>query len=144
MALPDHGRRSKGRIIAVLAGGGVIVALAVVLAVAPLLHRPAPPTSPVAQTLLISMAGFSPGRVRVPADRPITLTIVNPDSRFHTDGGWHQFAIDALRVDVRVAPRAQQTVTLGPLRPGVYEFYCDICCGGRSNPSMVGRLEVTG
>lgn len=127
-----------------LAGGGVIVVLAVALAVAPLLHRPAPSTSPVAQTLLISMAGFSPGRVRVPANRPITLTIVNPDSRFHTDGGWHQFAIDALRVDVRVAPREQKTVTLGPLRPGVYEFYCDVCCGGRANPSMVGRLEVRG
>ena len=64
MALPDHGRRTKGRIIAVLAGGGVIVALAVLLAVAPLLHRPAPPASPVAQTLLISMAGFSGGRIR--------------------------------------------------------------------------------
>ncbi len=141
-----HGERADiAKRLVLLVGGGTIIVVAVVLAVAPLRRKPAaPPASAVSQTILISMAGFSPARLRVPANQAITLTVVNPDSRFHTDGGWHQFAIDTLRVDVRVEPRAQKTVTLGPLAPGVYEFYCDICCGGRANPSMVGRLEVAG
>jgi len=43
-----------------------------------------------------------------------------------------------------VAPHATKTVTLPALRAGRYEFYCDVCCGGRANPSMIGVLEVQG
>lgn len=122
------------------------MALALVLAVLPLVNEsrlPAP--TGAAQNVVVSMAGFSPNRLTVPAGRPFTVTLVNPDSQFHTDGGgWHQFAIDALGIDARIAPRSQQIVNLGPLAPGTYEFYCDICCGGRSNPSMRGVLEVRG
>lgn len=131
---------------AALAGGGVIIVLALALAITPLLNNaPAPPASPAAQSVVISMAGFSPNRLTVPAGQPLTLTVANPDSQFHTDGGgWHQFAIDALEIDVRVAPHSRQIVTLGPLAPGKYVFYCDICCGGKTNPSMIGILEVKG
>lgn len=139
-------RRAETRkATAVIAGGGVVIALALTLAITPLLDRPSPPSTPSAQTVVISMAGFSPSVLKVQVGRPITLTIVNPDSQFHADGGgWHQFAIDAIDIDVRVAPRSQQTVSLGPLAVGRYEFYCDVCCGGRANPSMIGILEVTG
>lgn len=142
----------RGRTILVLGGGAVVLALAAVLALAPVLTNGVrPPTAdgvrptPGGPTVVISMAGFTPNRLTVRAGEPVTLTLRNPDSQFHTDGGgWHQFAIDALKLDVRVPPRSMQTVALGALAPGTYEFYCDICCGGRANPSMIGILEVTG
>ncbi len=138
--------RFRWRAVAVLGGGAVLMALALLLAMMPVVSRP---TAPVAtgpsQTVLISMAGFSPEMLSIPAHQAVTLTLVNSDSQYHTDGGgWHQFAIDALRLDVRVPPRGQKTVTLGPLPPGRYEFYCGVCCGGKSNPSMIGILEVQG
>lgn len=130
----------------ILGGGAVVVVLAGVLALAPMLgSRSATPPASGAQTVMISMAGFTPNRVTVLAGQPVTLNIENPDSQFHTDGGgWHQFAIDALKLDVRVAPHATKTVSLPALSAGRYEFYCDICCGGRANPSMLGVLEVRG
>ena len=140
---------SRTTTLLLLAAGGAVILLAAVLAFVPLLNRTgAPPTSGPRtenQTIVISMAGFAPSRLTARAGRPITLTIVNPDSQFHADGGgWHQFAIDTIGIDVRVAPRSQQTITLGPLAAGRYEFYCDVCCGGRANPSMLGVLEVQG
>lgn len=133
------------RMFLVLGGGAAILVLAGVLALAPVLDlRPAPPP-PGAQAVVISMAGFTPNRFTVVAGRPITLTIENPDSQFHTDGGgWHQFAIDDIKLDVRIAPHSTKTVTLPALSAGTYQFYCDICCGGRANPSMLGVLEVRG
>ena len=139
-------RRDHWRAALVLGGGAVVVVFAGVLALAPMLGlRSATPPASGAQTVVISMAGFTPNRVTVPAGQQITLSIENPDSQFHTDGGgWHQFAIDALKLDVRVAPHATKTVNLPALNAGRYEFYCDICCGGRANPSMIGVLEVRG
>lgn len=129
----------------VVGGAAVVVILAGALALAPLLGPRPTPSTAGAQTVVISMAGFTPNRFTVLAGRSITLTLENPDSQFHTDGGgWHQFAIDEIKLDVRVAPHSTKTLTLPALRAGMYQFYCDICCGGRSNPSMQGLLEVRG
>ncbi len=95
--------------------------------------------------VVVSMAGFDPSTLRVPAGRPFTVRLVNPDSQFHTDGGgWHQFRIEKLGVDVRIAPKSDRSQVFAGLAPGTYEFYCDICCGGKENPSMRGVIEVTG
>jgi heme/copper-type cytochrome/quinol oxidase subunit 2 len=144
MARPRRGR-THWRTILVLGGGTVVVILAGILALAPLLNlRPTPPPAG-AQTVVISMAGFTPNRFTVLAGQPITLTLENPDSQFHTDGGgWHQFAMDEIKLDVRIAPHSTKTVTLPALSAGTYQFYCDVCCGGRVNPSMLGVLEVRG
>jgi plastocyanin len=89
------------------------------------------------------MSGFSPSRIDAQAGVPLTLRFVNDDTRFHTDGGgWHQFAIDELGVDVKIAPQSTQEVTITPSASGSYEFYCNVCCGGRQNPYMVGTLTV--
>jgi plastocyanin len=96
-----------------------------------------------AVTVQVSMSGFSPGRITAQAGVPLTLRFVNKDSQFHTDGGgWHQFAIDDLGVDVKIAPESTREVTITPGANGSYEFYCDICCGGKENPYMVGTLAV--
>jgi len=91
-----------------------------------------------------TMEGFTPRVIQAKVGKSITIQLVNRDTRFHTDGGgWHQFAIDALGVNAKVGPESTQLVTLTPTREGTYEFYCDVCCGGKESPSMRGRLEVS-
>jgi peptide/nickel transport system substrate-binding protein len=36
------------------------------------------------------------------------------------------------------------TVTFTPDKAGTYTFYCDICCGGKANPTMNGQIVVEG
>ncbi len=124
----------------------VVVGLAGVLAIAPMVaDRSSSRSVPAAGEVLVSMAGFAPATLQARAGEDLALTFVNADSRFHTDGGgWHQFRIDALNVDVNIPPSSRTTATLQDLPAGTYEFYCDVCCGGKENPAMRGVLEVTG
>lgn len=108
-----------------------------------------PPKAPASlgeeHRVITTMEGFTPRTLRVAAGRPFTVRLVNPDSQYHTDGGgWHQFRVEALGVDVRIPPRSERSQTFARLAPGTYEFYCDVCCGGKESPSMRGVIEVTG
>jgi len=90
-----------------------------------------------------TMGGFSTEVIRAKAGRPLTVRLTSVDTRFHTDGGGkHQFAIDALGVNIIAPPEGTREVTFTPPAPGVYEYYCDVCCGGRANPTMQGKLIV--
>ena len=89
-----------------------------------------------------SMAGFSPTTIRVPTGEPVTLRLISMDSPLHQGGGEHQLAIDELEIDLRAAARESAAATFTPTAPGVYQFYCDVCCGGRVDPSMQGTLIV--
>jgi len=90
-----------------------------------------------------TMGGFSPSLIRAKAGRPLTVRLTSVDTRFHTDGGGkHQFAIDALGVNIIAPPLGTREATFMPPVPGIYEYYCDVCCGGRANPTMVGKLIV--
>ncbi len=90
-----------------------------------------------------TMGGFSTDVIRAKAGRPLTVQLTSVDTRFHTDGGGkHQFAIDALGVNIIAPPQGTAEATFTPPRPGVYDFYCDVCCGGRANPTMQGKLIV--
>ena len=94
--------------------------------------------------IAVSMAGFSPSRIATRAGEPVTIRLVNKDNRYHKDGGgWHQFAIDELGVDIRVPPLETRTFTFTPEETGLFDFYCEVCCGGRANPYMHGALTVT-
>ncbi len=111
-----------------------------------LLWRPFRPLPAVGADVRIqtTMEGFTPPVIRAKVGRPITIQLVNRDTQFHTDGGgWHQFAIDELNVNAKVGPESTQLVTLTPTQAGTYEFYCDVCCGGKESPSMRGKLEVS-
>ncbi|HXF82238.1 MAG TPA: cupredoxin domain-containing protein [bacterium] len=139
-------RASRARAIWFGIAAAAVLGAAVYLATAPF-RPPAAAPAPGAEgrPVVVSMAGFEPPNLRVSAARDVVLTFINPDSQFHVDGGgWHQFRIETLNVDVRIAPRSQKTVNLGRIPPGTYVFYCDLCCGGKENPSMRGTLEVTG
>ena len=49
---------------------------------------------------------------------------------------------DEIKLDVRIPPHSTKTLTLPALRAGMYQFYCDVCCGGKENPSMQGLLKI--
>ena len=89
-----------------------------------------------------SMAGFSPAEIRVPLGEPVTIRLTSLDSPLHKGGGKHQLAIDEFGVDIRAAARESASATFTPDQPGTYTFYCDVCCGGRSSPSMQGKFVV--
>jgi len=106
--------------------------------------RPIPP--PMAGTVIevaADMSGFDPTEIRIRAGQPVTIRVTSLDNSHHTDGGGqHQWAVDELRVNIVAPPEGTSYATFTPDRPGEYVFYCDICCGGRANPSMQGRLIV--
>lgn len=90
-----------------------------------------------------TMGGFSTTVIRAKAGRPLTVRLTSVDTRFHTDGGGkHQFAVDGLAVNIIAPPLGTREATFTLPAPGVYEYYCDVCCGGRANPTMVGKLIV--
>ena len=89
------------------------------------------------------MGGFSRKEVRIKAGEPVTVRLRSLDNSHHTDGGGkHQWAVDELRVNIIAPPEGSSSKTFTPAKPGTYTFYCDICCGGRANPTMSGRLIV--
>ncbi len=99
--------------------------------------------APVDVTLRIDMGGFTPATLTAPANKPLRVRIVNPDSSMHSDGGGiHGFTIVKLGVDARIQPETTQVVSLPPSAAGDYAFYCDTCCGGKENPSMQGLLKL--
>ncbi|HBH04104.1 MAG TPA: cupredoxin domain-containing protein [Candidatus Rokubacteria bacterium] len=100
-----------------------------------------PPGGDVAE-IKGTMSGFSTAEIRAKAGRPLTVRLTSVDTRFHTDGGGkHQFAIDALGVNIIAPPEGTREATFTP-PAGVYDYYCDVCCGGKANPTMRGKLIV--
>ena len=108
--------------------------------------RPAPP--PMAGNVIevsASMSGFDQKEIHVKAGVPVTIRLTSLDNEHHTDGGGkHQWAIDDLGVNIITQPESSNYATFTPTKAGTYTFYCDICCGGKANPTMSGKLIVEG
>ena len=106
--------------------------------------RPAPPA--IAGNVIdveASMSGFDKKEIRVKVGQPVTIRLTSIDNSHHTDGGGkHQWAVDELGVNVITQPESSNTVTFTPDTAGTYTFYCDICCGGKANPTMNGQIVV--
>ena len=91
------------------------------------------------------MGGFSITEIRAKAGEAMTVRLTSLDNQYHTDGGGkHQWAVDELGVIIVAPPEGSSFATFTPDTPGKYTFYCDICCGGRANPTMNGTLIVEG
>lgn len=83
-------------------------------------------------------------RIDARVGQPITIKLTSLDTPYHSDGGGkHQFAIDELGVSIVAQPKSANQTTFTPTQAGTYQYYCGICCGGRANPTMRGKLVVT-
>ena len=129
---------------------GVFATIALVIgivAVNLVVGRLQPPGTPETGALQVhaSMDGFDPNQLTVKAGQTVKIQLASMDTSMHSDGGgWHQFAIDELNVNWRVGPESSQVFDFtAPATPGTYTYYCSICCGGKANPSMQGKLTVT-
>jgi heme/copper-type cytochrome/quinol oxidase subunit 2 len=107
-----------------------------------------PPLPPVAGNVIdvsADMGGFDKTEIRVKVGEPVTIRLRSLDNSYHTDGGGkHQWAVDDFNANVIAPPEGTAMTTFTPTKPGTYVFYCDICCGGRANPAMNGKLIVEG
>ena len=105
-----------------------------------------PPPEPMSGNVIdveASMSGFDQKEIHVKAGQPVTIRLTSIDNSHHTDGGGkHQWAVYELGVDVIAQPESSNTVTFTPDKAGTYTFYCDICCGGKANPTMNGQIIV--
>ena len=156
--VPPHGGRSAARAgrhiepssksrplrLAIFAGlvlivGGVAIGLVVTRIQGP------GATDTAAVQVHASMGGFSPPALTVKAGQTVKVELSSMDTSMHSDGGgWHQFAIDALGINWKVGPLSSKVFEFtAPTTAGTYDWYCDICCGGKENPSMQGKLTVT-
>jgi heme/copper-type cytochrome/quinol oxidase subunit 2 len=91
------------------------------------------------------MSGFDKKEIQVKVGEPVTIRLTSMDNSGHTDGGGkHQLAVDELNLNIIAQPLKSNYVTFTPEKPGEYTFYCDICCGGKANPTMSGTLIVNG
>jgi len=107
-----------------------------------------PPPPPMAGNVIdvsASMDGFDKTEIHVKSGEPVTIRLTSLDNSYHTDGdGKHQWAVDELGLNVIAQPESSNYVTFTPDKAGTYTFYCDVCCGGRANPTMIGKLVVEG
>lgn len=108
--------------------------------------KPAPP--PMAGNVIDvqgAMDGFDKKEIRVKVGQPVTVRLTSMDNSMHTDGGGkHQWAVDELDVSIIAPPEGSEYATFTPTKAGTYVYYCDICCGGKANPTMNGTLIVEG
>jgi cytochrome c oxidase subunit II len=126
---------------------GVIALLVGGAAIGLVVGRLAGPAATDAAALQVhaSMGGFDPPALSVKAGQRVKVELSSTDTSMHSDGGgWHQLAIDALGINWKVGPESSTVFEFtAPAVAGTYSWYCDICCGGKANPSMQGKLTVT-
>jgi uncharacterized cupredoxin-like copper-binding protein/mono/diheme cytochrome c family protein len=76
---------------------------------------------------------FEPAEVAIPADTDVTFHLPNDGAAAHN------FSIDALGIDVDLAPGSEEQVVINA-PAGTYEYYCNV--PGHKEAGMVGTLVV--
>ncbi|HWK97596.1 MAG TPA: cupredoxin domain-containing protein [Pseudolabrys sp.] len=87
-------------------------AVAAALAVAPLAAKAADDF-----TLTIKDHKFSPTELKVPANKRVTITVVNADPTPE------EFESSELKVEKIIAGNSKAVIRIGPLKPGRYGFF---------------------
>ena len=67
-------------------------------------------------TLTIKDHRFEPSEIKVPAGKPVTITVKNADATAE------EFESEALDVEKVIAGGAETAIRLRPLEPGRYDF----------------------
>jgi cytochrome c oxidase subunit II len=96
----------------------------------------------------LSMAGFTPAEVRVPAGQQVAIELWTTDAAPHLQDGVHTMISDELGIYEELAAagptgESRRVVEIMmPTTPGTYDIYCNTCCGGKDSPTMHGKLIV--
>jgi len=129
-------------VMAAVLGGGVYLAAGDLFG-----QRGAATTAGVIPVRL-SMAGFTPGDVKVPAGQTVSLELWTTDAAPHLQNGVHTMISDELDIyeelpAAGMSGESRRVVTIQtPTMPGTYDIYCATCCGGKDSPTMHGKLIV--
>ena len=125
-----------------------VLAAGIYLAAGDLVGQRGAATTADAIPVRLSMAGFTPSEVRVPAGTTVALELWTTDAAPHLDGGVHTMISDELGIHEQLpaagmSGESRKVVTIStPATPGTYDIYCDTCCGGKASPTMHGKLIV--
>lgn len=84
--------------------------------------------------LTLSEFKYSSPTIELKADEKATLELKNVGTVEH------DFKTEAAGVDVLLKPGKSGTRTIGPLKPGTYEFFCSV--PGHKEAGMKGQLIV--
>jgi cytochrome c oxidase subunit 2 len=131
-----------GLVVAVVLGGGVY------LAAGDLLGQRGSATTADAIPVRLSMAGFEPGEIKVPAGQTVSIELWTTDAAPHLSGGVHTMISDELGIHEELPAagmtgESRKVVTIKtPTKPGTYDIWCNTCCGGKDSPTMHGKLTV--
>ncbi len=148
----DYAGERRSRRIRQGAFGVVVAAILAVggyLAFGDLAGQRGAATTAEAIPVRLSMAGFTPSEVKVPAGQTVSLELWTTDAAPHLEGGVHTMISDELGIHEELPAagptgESRKVVTItAPAVPGTYDIYCDTCCGGKASPSMHGTLTVT-
>jgi len=129
-------------VVAAVLGGGVY------LAAGDLLGQRGSASTADAIPVRLSMAGFEPGEIKVPAGQTVSVELWTTDAAPHLEGGVHTMISDDLDIyetlpAAGMSGESRKVVTIAtPTTPGTYDIYCDTCCGGKDSPTMHGKLTV--
>jgi cytochrome c oxidase subunit II len=94
-----------------------------------------------------SMAGFG-APIHVKAGQAVKLDWWTNDAAMHLQGGVHTMISEALGLHEELpaaGPSGESRKLVAftaPTRTGVYDIYCDTCCGGKASPTMHGKIIV--
>jgi uncharacterized cupredoxin-like copper-binding protein/mono/diheme cytochrome c family protein len=91
------------------------------------------PTEQTEQVVTSFDIYFEPAEVAIPADTDVTFHLPNDGAAAHN------FSIDALGIDVDLAPGSEEQVVINA-PAGTYEYYCNV--PGHKEAGMVGTLVV--
>jgi cytochrome c oxidase subunit 2 len=148
----DYAAERRSRRIRQGAFGLVVAAILAVggyLAFGDLAGQRGAATTAEAIPVRLSMAGFTPSEVKVPAGQTVSLELWTTDAAPHLHNGVHTMISDELDIYEELPAagptgESRKVVTItAPTKPGTYDIYCDTCCGGKASPSMHGKLTVT-
>ena len=148
----DYEAQRRSRRIRQGAFGLVVAAILAVggyLAFGDLAGQRGAATTAEAIPVRLSMAGFTPSEITVPAGQTVSLELWTTDAAPHLNNGVHTMISDELDIYEELPAagptgESRKVVTITtPAKPGVYDIYCDTCCGGKESPAMHGKLTVT-
>jgi len=149
----DYAARRRSRRIREGVFGLVVAAILAVggfLAFGDLAGQRGDATTAEAIPVRLSMAGFTPAQISVPAGQTVALELWTTDAAPHLHNGVHTMISDELDIYEELPAagptgESRKVVTITtPTKPGAYDIYCDTCCGGKASPTMHATLTVTG